>query len=289
MTQLRLDNIRVYQQDTKAQLIGWNLWAVGNEDASTATVTVERAYAENGDYTILAQVPATAQLYLDLTVNLSDIHRMPFYRLTVSNNGVDKVYDPVRLDGDFTGPANGLIRASQILLRQAGEPVLIYARRFDDTRCSCWDAVLQKVTDANCTICFGTGYVGGYYAPVLTLAHVVTEQKQKDPSDILRQDSVTRALIANYPLLRPRDLIYYIDYGAWFRVGGIEPAEFKRVTVNQTFTATRINPADVETTIVVPDLSTLTPVLTRAFSGKVTFANAASSQSPSNSIQQLKL
>jgi len=284
-TRMRLDNICVYQQDAQSQLIGWNLWTVGNENPNTAQVRIDRAYSENGTYEQIDLVPALNQFYLDSTVNVSDLWRRPFYRLQlVVNNSALPAYDPVRLDGDITGPAINAMRASQVLVRQGGSPVLVFQRRFAEDRCSCWDAVMQKSSDPDCPMCFGTGYTEGYYEPIATLAVIDPESKQNTPGDITRQDTVTRAMMANYPLLRPRDLIHETNQGGWYRVGGITPAEYKRVLVNQSFSLTRINPSDIETTLEVPDLSTLNPILIRAVPGKTTFANAPSAGSPNLGI-----
>lgn len=52
-------------------------------------------------------------------------------------------------------------------LLMGGERVLLYQRKWTGTRCPNWDQVRkQHVLDNTTDVCYGTGWVGGYYRPI---------------------------------------------------------------------------------------------------------------------------
>lgn len=266
ISQLRLDNIVVAQQTADSQVVGWTLLGIGPA-ANGAVVEIRRSYAENDGFELIATIAATTGFYRDESVNLFDRWRFPYYKLTVVDSlGNRREYPAARVSGSLDGIAISIIRNTNIQLRQGGNPVLIYSRKSDESdRCSaCWDSVLRKVTVSFCEVCFNTGYSGGYYTPVLTLATIYPEVKSIAAGDVTRQPSTTSGLFGNYPVLRPRDLIYEVDTGKRYRVVTITPTEKQRMLLNQTATLEGLAAGDVENRLAVPQISELTPVLSRS-------------------------
>jgi hypothetical protein len=267
--QLRLVNIHVMQQTTDTQVVGWNLAQVGNATTDGASLQFLRSYAPNDGFSDVtpSPLPTVSQGFAQITEsNLHDFWRIPYYKIVLTDGDSNtKTYGPVRLEGDLDGISLHLIKNIRTLLRLAGNPVLIYQRQFnEDDRCpACWDAVLKKVTLSNCTECFNTGFLSGYYAPLLTLAVITPEASTNDPGDTLRQHAATDALSLNYPVLRPRDLIYEVNTGRRYRVNSVQPIEKHRLLIYQQFTINRLNTTDVEHQITVPSPSTLTPLIKR--------------------------
>lgn len=265
-TPLRLDQLIVAQQTTDTQIIGWKLLGVGAL-AQSASIQIYRSYVDNDGFTLLATVPAVGPFYRDTTVNLLDRWRVPYYKLTIVDlNGHTRTYGPLRVNQGLDGVAINAINATNAQLRFGGNVVLIYQRKFDiSDRCSnCWDAKLRKPTMSNCPVCFNTGFEGGYYAPILTLATIVPDIKANVPGDATRQVSTVSALFSNYPVLRPKDLVYEMGTGERYRVFRIDPAEARqRMLVNQNVIMEALNTSDIEHRLEVPDPATLVPVLER--------------------------
>ena len=262
---VRFGQIVVAQQTADSQVVGWQLLGIGAPLVG-ATVRVYRSYVETGGYDLIATVPANSLVYRDETVNLTDRWRIPFYKLEIVDGiGNTRLSGPVRVSGEQLAPGIDLVRATITLLRLGGNPILVYQRKFDSgDRCAnCWDPKLRQVTLSNCEVCFNTGFSGGYHSPVLTLAVIVPELKIDVPGDVMRQQATTEATMSNYPLMRPRDLIYEVNTGKRFRVVVVRPAEKHRMLINQSVQIELLNPSDIEHRLPVPDLSTLTPVITR--------------------------
>jgi hypothetical protein len=256
------------QQAADTQVIGWKLARVGNSSSVGSSLTVLRSYAPNDGYTDVTPSPAPVpsdNFVVMADPGFHDHWRTPYYKLTVTDSDSNsKTYGPVKVDGEVDGISMHLIKGVRTLLRLGGNPVLIYQRIFDQTnRCTCWDPVLKKVTISDCTLCFNTGFTSGYYDPLLTLALITPELKVSEPGDTLRQTTGTESLTLNYPVLRPRDIIYEVNTGRRFRIGNIRPIEKNRVLVHQEFSILRLNPSDIENELDVPDVTTLVPLIKR--------------------------
>ena len=262
-TSVQLLELRVYQQTSDAQIIGWA--PVGN-DLDNASVAVYAKYAETADEELVLTTTASARFASIDTLKLRDQWRVVFYRLVVTDAaGATREYDHIHLDGDrVIGPVKGLRLNVRTQLRLGGDPVLIYQRvGGSGTRCACYDVKLKKVTRSNCPSCFNTGWVAGFYPPILTLAQITPEHANAVPGDTERQDTTAEIMVAEYPELRPRDMIYEVGTGRRYRVGSIQHTEYNRQLIHQTFQGTRLNVNDVEHTVTVPDPDTLTPVMAR--------------------------
>jgi hypothetical protein len=65
------------------------------------------------------------------------------------------------------------------LLEMGGERVLLYKRKYTGTRCPQFDQVRKtNQQHGQDTICFGTGWVGGYFSPIEIFASVLSPSPQ---------------------------------------------------------------------------------------------------------------
>jgi hypothetical protein len=270
-SQFRLADLRVYSQVPTEQVIGWFPVPVGGLDSAATTVAIYVRYAEKGDETLVSTVNASVGFAKISGLLLHNQNRTAYYRLLITdNNGDTYEYDKVSLEKDLypTGPVLGLRRNTRSLLRLGGNPVLVYQKVGPEgTDCSCYDPKLKKIIRSNCTTCYNTGKTGGYYTPVLTLAQINPEHYSNAPGDTLRQNTMAEVMLAEFPVVRPKDIIYELNTGRRYRVGAVAHSKYHRHLINQSFSATKLNPGDVEHTLPVPDPSTLTPVMDRVLVG----------------------
>lgn len=260
----KLDCLIVAQQTSLAQIVGWQFIPFGVSAPEKATVTVYRSEVENTGFEPLAKLPAARGWYYDAAADLIDRWSVPYYKLVLNVDGVETEYGPVRVDSEAGVQAKTLIRNMNTVLRLSGIPVLVYQFLGSGERCpDCWDPILRKVTQSNCDSCFGRGVAGGYHSPILTLAQMGVETRQNIVTDRLEQDATVEMLFSNYPVLRPKDLVYEIDRGTRYRVQQIFPAEHHRTLVNQTASGFAIQTTDIEHQLPIPDISQMEPVLSR--------------------------
>jgi hypothetical protein len=286
-TALRLDDLVVAQQSDSQQVVGWKLLGIGPLVA-TAQIEISRSYVDNSGFELIATIPAAQLFYEDTTVNLYDRWRVVFYKLRLLDvTGAYRDYGPLRVSGELDGPAKSIIRNVRTQLRiGSGNPVLIYQKRFNETqRCTdCWDPVLKQVTRSDCSTCFNTGFEGGFHTPILTLVWIGPESKSNRPTDRLEQPAAVTCLAANFPVLRPRDIIYEIDTGRRYRVGVISTAEKNRMLLSQSFGAEALNPSDIENSLPIPAINSLIPVMSRFRAPRRSMLNEAEASPPVDSI-----
>lgn len=249
---IRFDAINVYQVSPAARIVHWLLTPT-NEDLSDLTIAVSRSYSPNQDFEEIASVAYPTTYYRDAEVNVTSFWREAYYRVTAVLRG-ETFEPPVQgLNSAFAAIAKEMIRRTDILLRFAGVPAMVYLRRHGERCPECWDNVMQKVTTSKCRVCFATSYKGGYYEPILTLINIVPERKSDQPDVVLRQQTQTSFKMGNFPILRPADLIYEVNQGSRWRVDEIIPSEIERVTTVQDFTATRLMSSDITHELPIPD------------------------------------
>jgi len=249
---IRFDALNVYQVSPAARIVHW-LLAPTNEDLTDLTVKIFRSYSPDQDFEEVASVDYPTTYFRDAEVNVTSFWREVYYRVTAVIQG--QAYDSSvqGLNPAFAAIAKEMIRRTDILLRFAGVPAMVYLRRHGERCPVCWDSVLQKVTSSKCLTCFSTSYMGGYYDPILTLINIVPERKIDQPDVVLRQPTQTSFKMGTYPIIRPADLVYEVNQGARYRIDDIMPAEIERVTTAQDFTATRLVASDISHMIPIPD------------------------------------
>jgi len=249
---IRFDAINVYQVSPAARIVHW-LITPTNEDLTDLTIDVYRSYSPTQDFEKIASVAHPTTYYRDAEVNVTSFWREAYYRVTAVLR--DETFESTAhgLNTAFAAIAKEMIKRTDVLLRFAGVPAMVYLRRHGERCPKCWDNVMQKLTTSKCQTCFATSYKGGYYDPILTLINIVPERKVDQPDVVLRQPTQTSFKMGNFPLLRPADLIYEVNQGARYRVDDIMPSEIERVTTVQDFTATRLVASDISHKLPIPD------------------------------------
>lgn len=249
---IRFDALNVYQVSPAARIVHWLLTPT-NEDLTDLKVDVYRSYSPDQDFEKIATVEYPTTYYRDTEVNVTSFWREVYYRVTAVLR--DETYEsPAQgLNPAFAAIAKEMIRRTDVLLRFAGVPAMVYLRRHGERCPDCWDNVLQKVTTSKCLTCFATGYKGGYYDPILTLINIVPERKTDQPDIVLRQPTQTSFKMGVYPLLRPADIIYEVNQGSRWRVDEIMPSEIERVLTVQDFVATRLVSSDIAHKLPIPE------------------------------------
>jgi len=150
-----------------------------------------------------------------------------------------------------------IIRNKQIVYRQLGigRESLVYKRRESGQRCpQCWDEIEQRVTTQECPVCYGTGFLGGFYPPIKVLVRYLPTTKQNTVGTQLQEYAYCSARVANYPKLEPRDVIYEIGQGRWWMVNVVQPTESERILVSQFLQLHLLDPQNTEHDLPVPTL-----------------------------------
>lgn len=207
-------------------------------------------------------LPATGlKEFLDQTANLIDLNKVYYYRVrAVEFQGTTPVQtfnsEPETWDGDLD--LVGLYVVDEHIFAHRwvhGVPAMVFKKKKDAAVCpECWDSVMKRVTKSNCKTCFGTGKLGGYYAPIEVWMTFEPDPKIEQVVDWgKRQESQTDIMFTNYPLLVPDDVIFEVRENKFWKVSNVRAPEKNRTIMLQMARLSAVYPTDIEYKIEVPD------------------------------------
>jgi hypothetical protein len=259
---IKLVNVRVRSFDLSYLDVYWDI-APCHEDIADYQFIVERSTNEFGPYVAVTS-PLVNQFHVrDFTVTgqHSFYHKM-WYRVraqyreeakrTVDGSSTDTVTPELggaRLSAAPDLTALEMARLSNLRLQEfSGRVMWVYPRKTTGAYCPvCLDKVLQRRTRGNCAPCFGTGWIGGYYAPVRSYGTVLTpDERSNSASFSAFQAQDTLLLFGNYPELFEGDVVLEAENVRW-RVGEtITKVKKSRALVRQQAAIHEISKGDVE-------------------------------------------
>lgn len=139
---------------------------------SPFTFTVKASKSGVGDWTTVATVEDTC-LAVDAYRHLYGVAPLLFYQVTLTdadgNTYDSKVHQMI---ADFNPHDTAIIRDTVRKenlrnMKFAGQHgYLLKRRRWGEACTACTDFDSDEVINAKCTVCYGTGFVGGYFEPV---------------------------------------------------------------------------------------------------------------------------
>ena len=158
-------------------------WAGLPSNVYPPSIYVERSGSFTGPWIELAGPLHDYNMYQDTAVERGSRY---YYRLQVVH-GPDDTYVP-RSGGATYGPEETLLIAEvrRVIYQDlfwSKNLVLYYPVKTFGQFCSCYDTTRQR-KDAKCLSCYGTGYVGGFFNPIVLPAKETP--KQEDSSEVAR-------------------------------------------------------------------------------------------------------
>lgn len=219
---LTINNIELDQKPTTSIAVNWSIEG-SNEDFSRYRLSVLRSFAPSSDpseYDIVGSGinPNASYYFLDTDImTVSDKILNLYYMIQVSGLDSHKVSysNPATTMYQVTDKyAREIIRRRQIVFdHHSSTPAHIYVRKKTGTFCTnCFDPITQRTTKSDCTVCYGTGYVGGFYAPI-TAKVQMSQQPVREMFHMFGswQDQDGVIYMQAYPLLAPKDIVYISD------------------------------------------------------------------------------
>ena len=224
---------------------------VYRSESPTDVTTVSGVKA---NYDIIASgITAETYSYKDTSVeNIYDPFRQWYYKLVVSSkvapsNTSQAPEKPAYVNDSSLDKAYKEIlrRKTLVLNKKTGRDCKVLKRRTYGTYCTtCYDEVLFRATDPNCTECHGTGFKTGYFPAISMKAMINAAPKYNQITmfgEFMPSDALLNTL--NFPPLRPRDVIVDNINRRWL-VRQIRPVEKGGVLIEQAVQISLIAPDD---------------------------------------------
>lgn len=221
---------------------------------------IERSENKSSGYCHVSTVSGTTARFLDLAVELHNMNREYSYRVSAQNIRTDKIVSV--MIGEWNGYPDlkslEMIRLLNFLLDdRTGTPAFVFSQISDGYRCPiCWDQATSRVIDPDCTTCLGTGKIGGYYDPILSMIDFSPDAKNVEHAGWGEiQPNQVDGLLSSYPEIKPRDVIIRANDDIAFIVerwnGVKEPGS--TTVLHQMIRLTTMTRSDIESKLIVPE------------------------------------
>jgi hypothetical protein len=154
-------------------VVQWELNAAVR-DLGVYTYTLQTGNAEVTDADAWEDVITDADAFYLVDPHRWDsgVYRFKYYRIKLTTGERTYYSRPLHTQGKLTYADWRLylsvLRAEEVQLRgRSGIDGIIFKRKVSGTPCTrCRDYNTGEVTDGGCKVCYGNGWVGGYYAAV---------------------------------------------------------------------------------------------------------------------------
>jgi hypothetical protein len=181
--------------------------------------------------------------YLD-EVNYKRLWKTVYYRIKVTNILTAKTeYSELgKIGYEPNLEALEIIRRNDILLKNRrhgiGVPVAVFIRKRAGQRCpECWDEGKKRVRLSTCDTCYQTGYLDGFYEPIITWANTTPDNKQNPiPQHGETEPNDTKIFISNYPEVLPKDIIVETTTMRTWTVENVDTTARRGCTLHQLLT-----------------------------------------------------
>lgn len=245
---LTIENLRVRSLDLEANTLFWRI-ANTIEDVLDFTVEVLRSEALAGPYEVRSPPLKDQYTFRDFVPLGVHRYRQLHYKLRVTQLSTGRVVetDPVQDEPTPDLISMAIRKDFLIVMKENGarECLVLPVRTFGQ-RCSCWDKTLQKQRVTGCRLCYDTGFLYGYLAPMRAWVSMDpnpdnTQVSTTGPTQ--QQDSTAR--MGYTPPVKPDDIIVESENRRWF-ITKVTGPEHNRVRTRQELELHQVQPGDIE-------------------------------------------
>lgn len=234
-------------------------------------VDIERAGSPNGPYEMLASAQKNTFHFLDdLTqnkpspdpgvdeegANLFSLQRDIYYKITVTPpsgkvNAFQSAPTPIELNLDKRTRLlkRKILHDESIAFKHLnGIRLMVLKRKHWGDRCTeCYDALTREVLKEHCTVCFGTSFEDGFWAPVEILGRIAPAPTQTQIAPHGKVEvKTTRITILDYPHIQEGDIIVDLRSNDRYYVQLVTTTELKKVVVHQVANISLLPRSSVE-------------------------------------------
>lgn len=259
----RATSVMVLSLEPTRVLIRWEIEPTA-QNLSSLKFYVDRTLSPN-EWEQLNAEPVSAfgvYEYVDYSATITDLHKIYYYRVRAVEESAEGLVLQTftskenTWDGDLDLVSLYIVEEHLFAHRWVyGVPAMVFKKKADSAYCpACWDTVLKRVIRSNCTTCFGTGRIGGYFPPIDVWMSFEPDPKMEEVTELkLKQHSRTTAQFTNYPLLTPDDMIVELKPNRYWKVASVQYTEKNRTIFLQFPQLSAVNLTDVEYLVPVPE------------------------------------
>jgi hypothetical protein len=223
------------------------------------TFEVFRSNGPNGPWEHVGDAEDGAFHFVDFDITNLTSYKLYYYIVRAADKTGAGYWDSSHavLEHDPDNVALGLIRKKNVYLRaRGGVPMAALLRKRWGAKCGrCWDKVRKLSADADCPLCYGTGYAGGFLAPVFMpgMQPQASSKMYQLLGDAKYQTDQTVFELSNYPYLSPDDVLIDRVMNHRYRINRVEQHTHRGHIVSQLAVATMEDENSVLYSIKLPE------------------------------------
>jgi hypothetical protein len=209
------------------------------------------------------------QLYYLHNVRNYDLSRIYYYQIQVQNTSTGEIATTPTfyLEAAPSGVALSMIdKERRFLSTIIAHPGFYLIRKKTGRTCPrCFDQLKRRDGDPLCPVCYGTGYLGGYYTPVKIYFQFVEPSRISQPGmTVFGQLEANQVIVwmSNFPIATANDALVDAITGIAYLVSAVRGTTFGGALIRQILTLQQIEPPAGIYNFPLPIISTSTAVAT---------------------------
>ena len=220
-------------------IIQWSLEKT-LEDVSSYTFTILTSTDPSIPFSIDGAV--SNQFYYTHTVaNRNFDPRLKYYyNITTTNTGTGEsiTTDMFYLQEDASGVALKIISQEQLFLANyiKRKGIFLIRKKNGKVCPRCFDTLKRRNGDPSCPICYGTGYLGGYYTPIPIYFQFI-EPSQISQMGITNigpmESNQLTAWMSNFPVATSNDMLIDTVTGLTYCISGVRGTSLGGALIRQ--------------------------------------------------------
>ena len=257
---LYVANLRVRSFSLDHLDIYWSLADGISEDPRDYEFVVQWSSSEFDHYADISGPIIDGYHFRDTTVRgQHSFYHKRYYRLIIRHRPTAKEQlfpeqGGVKLAAPPDLMALEMARQENLKLKEfGGRQVWVFPKRVSGPRCvACYDQVQRRRVRGDCAVCYGTGWLGGYHAPIACYMqiHTPTETTMKAKDGEIQVEN-TAFRLGNYPELHEGDLVVEAENVRWAVADSIVKVKKARAMIRQTGSLHRVPKTDVQYSVPV--------------------------------------
>lgn len=210
---------------------------------------------------VVENLPVTSKFYHDELDHsrrklVEETHYVELYDPATSNVLVTSPGFVVCASGDVIGEA--IIRKEHLILSNPSKGIgvlcYLFSLRNWGIRCTnCWDERKEKIKLPFCEVCYGSGFMNGYYDPIPFYMNISAPQSDQQLSEIGENTSTYRsAWTTPSPEMRPNDIVVVKDTNRRYRVVKQQTTIRRNLDIRQMLQLSELNRHGIEYKLPLP-------------------------------------
>lgn len=247
MIDIKISNLRVRSFSTEHLDVYWELEKYAL-DPYSYEFYIERSGSPEGPFDTIAGPMTNTFKFRDVNVPHTSRWANIWYRVKIVNGDEVEYSKAACLSMEPSKESLEIMRNHFLVLKEAnGLRCLLFIKRKFGFKCpECFNPVSKRTNKSNCRTCFDTGYVGGYFDPIMSFVQIdpSSESIQRSSSITLENQNATARTIG-YPLLGPEDIIVDPLNNRW-KINVVTPIQQHGFTIRQEMQIHKIPTGSIE-------------------------------------------